>query len=825
MPKLVTLTIDGLEVTVPEGTLIVDAAKKLGIDIPVFCYHPKMEPVGMCRMCLVDIGRPVIDRATGQPQLDENGKPKIQFAPKLDTACTTPVSPGMVVIQNSDKVKTARKDVVEFILTSHPLDCPICDKGGECPLQNTTISYSLGQGRFIYSDKKHFDKHVALGDLIWLDRERCIQCSRCVRFQSDIAGDAVIGFYQRGRSLEIITQSEPGFDSYFSGNTTDICPVGALTTGDFRFGARPWEMKPAASICSHCAVGCNLTYNVRREARSNGKMVIKRALPRQNEAVNELWLCDKGRFAYHFAENEQRLTQPLIRQGGELVPTTWEAALEKAAAGMKAAGSKLVTLVGGRLPNEDLFTVNKVTQNQGGSARLYSYMAGGDLVARVGVGQGTNLSSLGKNSVVLVVASNLEEEAPIWYLRLRQAARRGAVIIVVNPRPTKLDRAAGHVLRYSYGEEAAAIQALLPGQAAASSAAQAAAAQAFAAAENALIFYGSEGLDLAGSQSLAQACARLLQDTGHTGKANNGLVGVWPQANLQGAWDLGFRPSVSLAEEVAAAPAVWIAAADPAGDDPALAAALDQAGFVVVQELFLSATARLADVVLPAQASLEREGTYTSGERRVQRFYPVTPASPGVKADFSIAAELGGRLGLPLEAKVPALVFKALAAQAPDYAGLSYQSLSAVQEQWPVIGRQDLYYGGTTYENKQGLGVQLAPAAQAGESTPAASGPSAASSAPDTGSSLRAVPITRLYDRGVMTATSPLLTPRLAPAAIYLNSREAGRLGKTVQLSVNSREAQAAVVIDETIPDGVALVPRSVGLPLSGPVIILPARP
>jgi len=252
MPKLVTLTIDGQQVTVPEGTLIVDAAKKLGIDIPVFCYHPKMEPVGMCRMCLVDIGRPMIDRSTGQPQLDENGKPKIQFAPKLDTACTTPVSPGMVVVQNSDKVKVARKDILEFLLTSHPLDCPICDKGGECPLQNLTMGFGPGKSRFIYDEKKHFEKRIPLGELVWLDRERCIQCARCVRFQSDVAGDAVISFYERGRSLEIVTYSEPGFDSYFSGNTTDICPVGALTTADFRFGARPWEMKPAASICSHC---------------------------------------------------------------------------------------------------------------------------------------------------------------------------------------------------------------------------------------------------------------------------------------------------------------------------------------------------------------------------------------------------------------------------------------------------------------------------------------------------------------------------------------------------------------------------------------------
>ncbi len=270
MNKLITLTIDGKTVQVPSGTLIVNAAKQVGIDIPVFCYHPKMEPVGMCRMCLVDVGRPVVDRATGEVVKNPDGSPKIQFGPKLETACTTPVSEGMLVVGLSDKVQAARKEIVEFILTSHPLDCPVCDKGGECPLQNLTMAFGPGQSRFLYDEKMHLAKHVPLGELIFLDRERCIQCARCVRFQDEVVDDPVIGFYHRGRALEIVTYSEPGFDSYFSGNTTDICPVGALTTADFRFGARPWELRATASLCAQCPVGCNIVYNVRREARSNG---------------------------------------------------------------------------------------------------------------------------------------------------------------------------------------------------------------------------------------------------------------------------------------------------------------------------------------------------------------------------------------------------------------------------------------------------------------------------------------------------------------------------------------------------------------------------
>ncbi|MEW6093430.1 MAG: 2Fe-2S iron-sulfur cluster-binding protein, partial [Chloroflexota bacterium] len=251
MAKMVSLTIDGRAVSVPEGTLIVNAAKMTGIDIPVFCYHPKMEPVGMCRQCLVEVGRPVIDRATGQA-LIENGQPKIGFGPKLETACTTPVSEGMIVLSQSEKARASQKEILEFLLTSHPLDCPVCDKGGECPLQNLTMAYGPSGSRFLYDEKHHAEKHVPLGDKIWLDRERCIQCGRCIRFQEVVAGEPVLAFYQRGRSSDIITNSEPPFDSIFSGNTTDICPVGALTTADFRFGARPWEMKAAASICPLC---------------------------------------------------------------------------------------------------------------------------------------------------------------------------------------------------------------------------------------------------------------------------------------------------------------------------------------------------------------------------------------------------------------------------------------------------------------------------------------------------------------------------------------------------------------------------------------------
>ncbi|NOH00830.1 MAG: 2Fe-2S iron-sulfur cluster binding domain-containing protein [Chloroflexi bacterium] len=422
MTKQVSLTINGKQITVPDGTLVVDAAKMAGIDIPVFCHHPKLEPVGMCRMCLVEIGRPMLDRNTGQVVM-ENGQPKIQFMPKLETACTNRVSEGMVVMTVSDNAKEGQRGTVELLLTSHPLDCPICDKGGECPLQNLTMQFGPGKSRFLYDEKLHLEKQVPLGELIWLDRERCIQCARCIRFQDEIAGEAVLGFDERGRNTQIISLSDPGFDSVFSGNTTDICPVGALTTADFRFGARPWELKAQASICTQCPVGCNTTLNTRREAKAGGEIVVKRVMPRQNEEVNEIWLCDKGRFAYHYTENKKRLTRPLVRKDDKLARASWDAAAKFAAEKFSANKKDFVVLASGRLANEDLFNLKSLADTVGGRAILYSDMGGGGLTRLAGVGAGTNIGAMGAGDAILVVASDLYEEAPIWWCA-RQTSRR-----------------------------------------------------------------------------------------------------------------------------------------------------------------------------------------------------------------------------------------------------------------------------------------------------------------------------------------------------------------------------------------------------------------
>jgi NADH-quinone oxidoreductase subunit G len=527
------------------------------------------------------------------------------------------------------------------------------------------------------------------------------------------------------------------------------------------------------------------------------------------------------------------------------------------------------------LSNEDLFNLRELTASQDGKAALYTHMAGGELVGQVGVGKGTNFADMGaktENSpteyspsiAILVVASDLAEEAPIWWLRVKQAAQRGATLIVANPRSTKTDRYAHHILRYTYGQEASTVLALvnaispkrpgLPVKVDLSPELKAA-ADVFLQAENAIVIYGSEGLGLAGSQALAQACTNLLITTNHTGRPNNGLLAVWPRANDQGAWDLGFRPAPDLLAAFAEAKVILLAACDPAGDDPTLADSLYrtlQAGtFLIVQELFLTASARLADIVLPAQAYTEREGTFTSGERRVQRFYPAVPptsARPAPKnegpssldgiqpkPDYEIAALLGQRLGLDLETAIPARVMMRLSSKIPAYAELGpnpYRKLSEVVTQWPAVGRSDMYYGGTTYENTQGLGVQLASAVERGEvvSLTWPETPQPVLDVPTTdvpivqadSNQLVAVPVTILFDRGQTVMPSTLLNQRIPKPYIVMHPQDAEKLQLTgsppAKVGLSGIETLVELRLDETLPRGVVLVPRSLGIPITRPV-------
>jgi NADH-quinone oxidoreductase subunit G len=671
MSDQVTLMIDGVEVTVPKGTLVVDAAKQIGNEIPVFCYHPKMEPVGMCRMCLVEIGMPMRDRATGELMTNEDGSVKYNFGRGLQTGCTVQVGEGMMVKTNTQPVTEAREDVVEFLLTSHPLDCPICDKGGECPLQNLTMEHGKGTSRMDHSLKLKMDKHVPLGELIYLDRERCIQCARCVRFQEELVDDPVIRFHNRGRSLEIVTMSEPGFDSYWSGNTTDICPVGALTTADFRFGARPWELTPVATLSPHGPAGSNMTFSTRREAKSGGRSVIKRIMPRQNEMVNEIWISDRDRFVHHYADATDRLTQPLVRKNGELQPVSWNEALDLVAGKLQQHAASAAGISGDRLSNEDLFLFQKLFRDGLKSNDLdlaQRRLGGGEVVAKVGLAAGSNLKEIGAGDAILVVASDLLEEEPIWWLRVKQAAERGAQLVVLNVRPTRLDKFATQVIHYAPGTAVHTVHQLVNAAkvAAPGDDPVAQAGDALVKAENLVAFYGYEGLTFAETENIAQLLGNLLliqNDDGvsHAGRPQNGLIPVWPHNNTQGAWDMGVHPALKPGYQSVESPgrdaatiyeaaqngelaALFVLGSDPVGDG-----LLDGRGklqFLVVQELFLTETAVQADVVLPAQSWAEREGTFTSGERRVQRYYPAIQPMGEARPDWLILAQIGERVGL-----------------------------------------------------------------------------------------------------------------------------------------------------------------------------------
>ncbi|MHB8088172.1 MAG: NADH-quinone oxidoreductase subunit NuoG [Anaerolineaceae bacterium] len=808
MEKQVNLTIDGRSVSVPAGMNLVDAAKTVGITIPVFCHHPKLKPVGMCRVCLVDVGRPQIDRATGQPVLNENGTPKIAFGPKLETACTTPVSEGMVVWGATEKVMSARKEIVEFLLTSHPLDCPVCDKGGECPLQNQTMEFGSGDSRFLLDEKSHAKKHYPLGELISLDRERCIQCARCVRFEDQVAGDPVIGFYNRGRKLEITTYSEPGFDSIFSGNTTDICPVGALTTNDFRFGARAWELKHKPSICNQCPVGCNITYDVRREAKSNGKVVIKRVMPRQNEEVNEIWICDKGRFTYAYSESHERLTQPLVRKNDELVPVSWDEALQTAAEKLQAAGKSVYSLVSGRLSLEDLYVVKTLTTQVKGNISLYSNMGGGEWVTRVGMTPGSDLSKLEKGSTILVFGSDLHEEAPIWWLRVKQAAERGVTLVNATARKTRLDNYASFNLSYAYGEEEKALRELFEGSSQA--------AKTVSGAADLVVFMGSDGMGQGQTSALAGLIAEGLVKTSHFGKPNNGLIPVWQNANDQGAYEMGIQPDETLADSISAAMALYVTGADPAGENPSLRDAMQKAGCVIVQDIFLTETAKMADVVLPSQAIMERNGTMVSGERRTQKFSAAVPAARNTKPDYEITTvlleKLGGeRLSVNIEE-----LFSLVTKKEPNFKTASFNDLGATHEQWPLVGRNEVYYGGTGYENTYGLGVVLP--LVTGES-----GMPRKTNMPDVLKPPRnhwlALPVTALYDQSLPVKIS-LLKDRIANTlSLHPDDAEALKIenGAVVTLKLGKEEYEQKVMVSTDQPKGKLLVTRNCGVPVWQP--------
>jgi NADH-quinone oxidoreductase subunit G len=419
LSDLVTLTINGRQVQVPKGTLVVEAAKLVGIEIPIFCYHPKLKPVGACRMCLVEIEK----------------------MPRLQTACTSPVADGMVVTTNSDQAIEAQRGVIELLLANHPLDCPVCDKGGECPLQDNTFNFGLGTSRFT-EDKRSAEKALPLSDRIVLDRERCIMCYRCVRFHQEISGDESLAAIDRGGQTVIGMLEGETYDSPFSGNTIDICPVGALTSRQYRFRARPWDLDRTDSICSGCSVGCNTQIHSRRAE-------VLRLVPRENLEVNDEWLCDFGRFDTLPPLPEDRRLEPMERENGAMTPTSWDRALDRATTVIRKHGLRLA--VGPQVSNEAIWVLKKIHAALDGD-RLA-------VPANPWVMRG-RMDSLVSCKLIVLIGLDPWEELPILALWIRKAVLAGAKLIVIGP-TNGLARDTAHWIPTQAGEAAGVIRQLL----------------------------------------------------------------------------------------------------------------------------------------------------------------------------------------------------------------------------------------------------------------------------------------------------------------------------------------------------------------------------
>jgi NADH-quinone oxidoreductase subunit G len=694
LANMITLSIDGREIQAPENAMLADAAKLADVEIPVFCYEPKLgAPVGACRMCLVEI----------------------EGIPKLQTACSTAVKDGMVVHTRSERAVVAQQAVVEFLLINHPLDCPVCDKGGECPLQDITFGWGGGHSRFI-EPKRHFRKPLELSPLIAIDRERCILCYRCVRFAQEISEDYQLILLERGAHSFVGTFDGHPYVAPFSGNIIELCPVGALTSRAYRFRARPWEIEGAGTLCTLCPAQCNVTLTVRDER-------VLRVLARQHEDVDDGWLCDKGRFAYQATHADERITAPMIRDGGELREVGWERALSEAAAGLRRAGARTAALAGGGASNEEGLLLARLLRERLGSPDVDSRPTGAG-AGSVSLDEWRALSApslaaavadLEFAHAVLVLDCEPVDDAPILELRIRKGVRRHNVrLAVASERPSALDPSA-HRLRFAPGrgaELAAALAAELRGEDGAAAADGAGtsveevrelAAMLREAGEEIVVLYGERLLDAPGGAAALLALADALNLATVDGA---GLIGIPAAANGRGLREAGMlagagpgladaplpggRATPEIAEALRGGElvALYLLAVDPLRDLPDRGGweeALEHATTVIAHAAFLTDGIREhATVVFPAEAAAEKEGTVTHPDGRVQRLRPAIARQGQVRAEWSILAELSARLGdagapvIRSGAMASAMLFEAV----PMYGGLTLEQLGGTGVRW-----------------------------------------------------------------------------------------------------------------------------------------------
>jgi NADH-quinone oxidoreductase subunit G len=671
----ITLVVDGVEVEADEGAMLVDAAKGGDVEIPVFCYEPKLGgPVGACRMCLVEI----------------------EGIPKLQTACSTPVRDGMVVYTRTDRVVEAQNAIVEFLLVNHPLDCPVCDKGGECPLQDIALGWGPGRSRFT-DPKRHFRKPVPLSPLVRIDRERCILCYRCVRFSQEVSEDEQLQLLERGANSHVGTFDERPYIAPFHGNIIELCPVGALTSEAYRFRARPWDIEDSGSICTLCPSQCNVKFTVRDER-------IQRVLARDNTEVDNGWLCDKGRFGFQMINSPERITSP--RLSGNRAG--WAETVNAAVAKLRDAGANVAAIVGGQSSNEEAYLVQRIVRGLGSpnvtstdeiDAGLLRDLSAPELSAA--------MTEIDAADSILVVGVDPLHAMPILDLRLRKAIRQsGARLCVASERPTALDGGAEETARYAPGEAAAFLTALaaeaLGTERPENDSLRADAsrlAEELRPGKTVIVWGERLGRGRAGLAALAalREAARALNSDAD----GAGLIGVPDGANARGIREVGCVPGAGPGFSPADAgrdlesikqglldgevDGIVLCHADPVRDlpdGPGWAEALRRARTVIAVAAFEDASAKAADVVIPAEAYAEKEGTVTHPDGRLQRLRSAVPRPDEVRPVWQVLTAIADELGNDTEIGSAPDALAAIAAEVPFYAGVTANEIGGRGVRW-----------------------------------------------------------------------------------------------------------------------------------------------
>jgi len=786
----VTVTINGVEIQAEPGELLIDAAERTGTYIPRFCYHSRMKPVGMCRMCLVEV-----DAGRG---------------PALQPSCMIPVSDGMTVDTESDATKKAQDGVLEFLLINHPLDCPVCDKGGECPLQDQTMAYGPGESRFV-EEKRHYEKPMPISELVYLDRERCILCDRCTRFADDVAGDTLIHFMDRGNNTQVNTFPDEPFASYFSGNTVQICPVGALTAQPYRFKARPWDLEETVSTAWTDSVGSRVTVQSSRNQ-------VLRLLGVDSDAVNWGWLSDKERFAFEALNSDERITAPLVRADGDLAGIGWGAALGKVAEALQDVDPARVGVIGGsRLTNESQYAWAKLAKGVIGTDNVDAQLGDG-LPAEVvlGLPRATIADACRPGGTIVLLGPDPKEDLGALYLRLRHAVvNDGATLIELTPTRTGLSGVAAHSLHPRPGEIGELAHALVTAMAGAAIETAGVSADAIAAAAAAIA--GPVTVVL-GRASVAESTSAVTDAAVALNRIDGAtFLSALRRGNVHGALDAGLAPGLLPGRQtldagcpawptVPAAPGMDTAAmlaaaadgaidvlvllgADPAADFPdtdLAQRALGNVGTVIAVETLPNAsTVGYADVVLPAAAPTESAGTFTNLEGRVSISAQKVTAPGTARADWQIAAEIATRIGADLGLDSAESIRAELATVSAVHAGLTEAALAAD----PVDGV--LLTGGSI-------------------AAPHASG----SMAPANDAySLRLVATRRMYDAGTAVQASGSSAGLPAAVQVRLNPVDFDKLGVeagTIVKIVSGRgQLLAPVAADAGVPAGSAAVPAN----------------